>query len=217
MVKAPSHFPGKLYRGKYCYEHVLVWWIHNKTIPNSDEIIHHLDRNKLNNTIKNLSLQSRSEHAKHHGQEQKSTKFILACTTCKRLFIRSKREVKEGLKFCSRKCIGKFSFSSKRKRSVTATSVIEISKEPLPKVKQFHKIDASTAKLYSKWFPSNDVKVCQCGNTIPNRLTYCSTGCYRKYTNKYSKRDLLSQKSNSELSKKYGVSETAIRKARSKL
>ena len=36
LVKAPTNYPGKKYRNKYCYEHHLVYWQHYGIIPNNN-------------------------------------------------------------------------------------------------------------------------------------------------------------------------------------
>lgn len=52
--------------GKYVREHRLVM---ERTLGrklNSNELVHHKDKNKLNNNPDNLELMSFSEHARHH-------------------------------------------------------------------------------------------------------------------------------------------------------
>ena len=216
MVKAPSQFPGKLYRGKYCYEHVLVWWLNTGTLPKKSEVIHHVDHNKLNNTFKNLHLTSRSEHVKEHSEDRPKSILVIACSNCRKVFMRSKRNCKNGLHFCSSKCIGSFGFNRKHKKTA-AVSITDVSDTCAVQVKQKHKLDKRTRVKYLEWFPAIEIKHCACGKEIPNRQKYCSKACLRTGTNKYSLKDLQSKLSNVKLASKYGVSETAIRKARQKL
>lgn len=73
----PNYKGGSIIRG---YRKI---WINGEQIPEhrhimqehlgrkllSSEIVHHKDKNKLNNELSNLELMSRSEHAKHHRLE----------------------------------------------------------------------------------------------------------------------------------------------------
>lgn len=68
IVIAPESYTMKKYRGRYCYEHHLVWWEHNGNID-KDEVIHHKNGDKHDNRIENLCVLSRSEHASEHGKE----------------------------------------------------------------------------------------------------------------------------------------------------
>ena len=38
LVVAPPDYPGVKYRGRYCYEHRLVWWKEHNFLPKDDEI-----------------------------------------------------------------------------------------------------------------------------------------------------------------------------------
>ena len=68
LVIAPPAYPGKRYRGKYCYEHHLVYWQVTGTVINTKtEQIHHKDENKRNNKPDNLELLSLETHRKHHS------------------------------------------------------------------------------------------------------------------------------------------------------
>ena len=112
LVKAPDNFPGKRYRDKYCYEHVLVFWQTYGILPKSNEVIHHKDGNKYNNDISNLELKTRSMHSTEHNILRKKTYVELICPGCGNSFIREKNQTYliKGTQYtcCSRKCIGKF-------------------------------------------------------------------------------------------------------------
>ena len=112
LVIAPEDFIGKKYRGKYCYEHHLVYWQHYHIVPNDDEIIHHKDGNKHNNDINNLELMSRSKHSTNHNKEKGRTMVLLRCPACQKIFAREKRNTylvkQNSYSCCSRSCIGKF-------------------------------------------------------------------------------------------------------------
>lgn len=53
-------------KGKYVGEHRLIMEKEIGRVLRDDEIIHHVDRNKLNNRIDNLQILSRAEHIEIH-------------------------------------------------------------------------------------------------------------------------------------------------------
>lgn len=115
MIIAPKDYPGKLYRGKYCYEHLYVYWKTYGVIPNSDEIIHHRDGNKHNNDPKNLQLMLAKDHDKLHDKHL-SNMVLLKCPVCGKLFIKTRRETLSKhykVFYCSRQCCGKSTHVSK--------------------------------------------------------------------------------------------------------
>ncbi len=74
-IHSPNH-PNK-YANKYILEHRLVMEKHIGRYLTRTEIIHHKDRNTLNNKINNLSLiKNISEHNKLHPRSRKNGKFI---------------------------------------------------------------------------------------------------------------------------------------------
>ena len=116
LVVAPDNYPGFKYRGKYCYEHHLVYWENFGILPNENQIIHHKDKNKHNNDISNLELIDESEHLKRHGNEVLQKLVLLKCPWCSKLFVRDKRHthigknsVNQSCTCCCRHCSGKFS------------------------------------------------------------------------------------------------------------
>lgn len=80
-IKGPLHrdFAGKLYRGGYLYvwtadrgyiaKHRLVMERHLGRHLSESEIVHHKDRNRLNNRIRNLELMDRASHMLEHFEE----------------------------------------------------------------------------------------------------------------------------------------------------
>lgn len=110
LVIAPNDYPGKKYRGKYCYEHHLVYWKVYNIIPKDDEIIHHKDENKHHNVPENLELMKRKEHTIMHNTERLTSLVLLLCPGCQKFFIKEKRNtfIQKGGTYtcCSRRCIG---------------------------------------------------------------------------------------------------------------
>lgn len=51
----------------YAYEHLVVWISAGNQRPKSNELIHHLNEDKTDNRLQNLSLVGRSEHARLHN------------------------------------------------------------------------------------------------------------------------------------------------------
>lgn len=74
----------------------------------SDEVVHHKDGNKHNNTIDNLEVLSNKEHSTLHAKRGR-TYVELVCKNCGKVFYREKRQIKKGRDaFCSRRCNGDY-------------------------------------------------------------------------------------------------------------
>ena len=86
--------------------HQDVWSYYHGTIPEGDFQIHHIDWNSHNNSVKNLKLVTSAEHRKIHANlptsevaPEKTT--IFTCEHCGKSF---KAAIRQGHKFCCRKC-----------------------------------------------------------------------------------------------------------------
>ena len=90
LVRAPDEYPGTKYRGRYCYEHLLVFWQTHGFLPKNGEIVHHKDGNKHNNSPDNLALMKTSEHVSMHKKEQSKNYVELICPGCQKVFVREK-------------------------------------------------------------------------------------------------------------------------------
>jgi hypothetical protein len=103
MVVAPADYPGARYRGRYVYEHHLVWYRSTGELVPPGHVVHHKDENKHNNAFDNLELKTRSEHSSEHGATGRAmTK--LSCRWCDIGFERETRQIKPGQTnfFCAR-------------------------------------------------------------------------------------------------------------------
>ena len=100
-------FDGKVIRE---HRHIMEQAIGRKL--STDEIVHHKDGNRLNNSLDNLEILSRSDHARMHSSTGISY-VELICDFCGNKFRRDMRQVNAKLKngqnrfFCKRSCIGK--------------------------------------------------------------------------------------------------------------
>lgn len=87
----------------YVLAHRAIMENHIGRLLTEDEIVHHIDGNKKNNSLDNLEIMSKTEHSRHHRPKQ--VLIINTCKNCNKEFSRRK-----GLTnvFCSRRCNGKF-------------------------------------------------------------------------------------------------------------
>lgn len=109
LITAPPGYPGKLYRGKYAYEHRVNWW--RETGQNPDGVlIHHKDEKKRNNSVANLQSMRRPEHTAHHARPTVYLKHV--CENCGCEF---ERRQSRKPRFCSRRCIGLYHGCRRRK------------------------------------------------------------------------------------------------------
>lgn len=110
MIVAPDNYPGKRYRGKYAYEHRVVWWQNTGNVPPDDCDIHHRNENKRDNRFENLELLRHGEHIGLHSAER-GEKATLRCPTCSESFtvnasvFRTRmKQSRSGRLYCSRGC-----------------------------------------------------------------------------------------------------------------
>ncbi len=112
LLVAPKDYPGKKYRGRYVYEHYLVYWRIYKAIPLYGFELHHINGNHRDNRIENLKLVTSSEHRKIHGQLLKEKYRIKTeCFVCRKHLLIAGNDFRFRMKkskskksFCSRKC-----------------------------------------------------------------------------------------------------------------
>ena len=93
-----SNKQGKVYHHRHVASVKVGRWL------SDNEVVHHIDENKLNNKSNNLEIMSRSEHGKHHAP--KMIVITSKCKYCKKDFKLSK-SCKSRRKYCSYKCARK--------------------------------------------------------------------------------------------------------------
>jgi len=118
LIIPSDDYPGKKYRGRYAYEHHVVYWINTGYILSEDEIIHHINKNKRDNSFDNLELMTKIEHAIHHNSEKVEALVFLVCRRCGKNFETPKRQVSWKIKkqqknfFCGRPCQVKYQWET---------------------------------------------------------------------------------------------------------
>lgn len=108
LVRAPPGYPGKRYRGLYCYEHHLVWWQNTGALPPEGHVVHHKNENKRDNRFENLESKEWSLHSAEHMQKPL---ISAVCGWCREEFSISGAELRKRQKrsetgdiYCSRSC-----------------------------------------------------------------------------------------------------------------
>lgn len=67
------------FNGKQIEEHRLVMMKHLGRILNENEVVHHINKNKLDNRIENLQLLTRREHSRLHSKEKGNKRICQIC------------------------------------------------------------------------------------------------------------------------------------------
>ena len=97
MIHAPPNYQGKRYiKGLYIYEHRFLMEQKFDRFLRSDEIVHHINGNKIDNRIKNLEILTKQNHIKYHSNERrmKPNCYCFGCGIyfpCRRYLLKRKK------------------------------------------------------------------------------------------------------------------------------
>lgn len=111
LIRPPADYPGVLYRGRYAYEHTVVWWQNTGELPPAGFVVHHKNEQKRDNRFENLELKPRGDHSTEHNLERSAgLRIWVSCGECGADYalapavLRTRlKQNKNGL-FCSRSC-----------------------------------------------------------------------------------------------------------------
>jgi hypothetical protein len=95
VVKYPSH--PKAWKNGYVYEHRVVVENDLGRYLDDDEIVHHINGDRSDNSRRNLMVKSRSTHSSDHGRKKSN----ISCPVCYCSFYPSG---KYGRTYCSTSC-----------------------------------------------------------------------------------------------------------------
>lgn len=94
LVIAPEGYPGKRYRGRYAYEHHVVFWKTHGRMPEPGMVVHHKNDQKRQNDPGNLEEMTRAGHSSHHSSQRPTAWTTLICAWCAEVFQRRNRHHK---------------------------------------------------------------------------------------------------------------------------
>lgn len=106
LIQAPLDYPGLKYRGRYAYEHHVIWWRATGTLPPVGYVIHHKNENTRDNRLENLELKTSPKHSSDHGKARRVPDESVTCAWCHRSFqlparvLRFKRKIGQINFFC---------------------------------------------------------------------------------------------------------------------
>lgn len=113
VIKAPRGFPGTKYNGRYCYEHVYLYWKKYGILPKRNEtIIIHLNKDKHDNRIENLKMVKLAEYTSEERNKKGKghTQVEVYCRHCGNKFYKSLTNYNQSIKkgqvnfYCSKVC-----------------------------------------------------------------------------------------------------------------
>lgn len=106
LIVPPPDYPGKKYRGRYAYEHIVVFWETYGRLPIEGYVVHHKNEHKRDNRPDNLEEKTVGSHIAEHNEV---SRVMVYCGWCKKKFElkpskmrHRKSQSKSGLVFCSK-------------------------------------------------------------------------------------------------------------------
>ena len=82
LVVAPPGYPGMKYRGRYAYEHIVVFWRRTGRMPHPGYVVHHKNGDHRDNRWENLEEMLMRDHTCLHARPWKhgtSTGYKKGC------------------------------------------------------------------------------------------------------------------------------------------
>ena len=110
FVTAPEWYKGKRYRGRYALQYRVIAEKMIGRALKENEIVHHKDGDKRNNSESNLQVMTKSKHTQHHGYEKGTEMAEIQCPVCEKPFVRRAAETianpeRTKTSTCSKKCL----------------------------------------------------------------------------------------------------------------
>lgn len=103
IISKPEGYRGKRHVGyNFLYEHRYLMEEKLGRYLEYNEIIHHINGDKLDNRIENLMVLSRSKHGEFNTKPPN-----IKCDICKKYFHKRPSKIYK-TNFCSRQCMGKY-------------------------------------------------------------------------------------------------------------
>ncbi len=114
LIVPPADYPGMRYRGKYAYEHIVVFWQTHGRMPRDGYLVHHKNDQKRDNQPSNLEEKTVADHNEHHNSIDPAA---LVCWWCRSVYELRPSKARTKLKlsisggtFCKRKCQVRYQF-----------------------------------------------------------------------------------------------------------
>jgi transcriptional regulator with XRE-family HTH domain len=124
MIPSPLSYTGKRYiKDLYVYEHRLVMEMHIGRLLGKEEVVHHINEDKLDNRLDNLKILTVTTHAVKHRKIALPVSLI--CDYCGAIFKREKSKYKKDKihKFC---CLSHANSYQQKERRIKLYKNIEM-------------------------------------------------------------------------------------------